>query len=48
VADEIKAGIGSQGQSAIRELVTGSTLERVALLSKQPDLIVRMLNKKCK
>jgi nucleotide-binding universal stress UspA family protein len=46
VADEIKAGlivIGSQGRSAIRELMTGSTLERIARLAKQPVLIVRSL-----
>jgi nucleotide-binding universal stress UspA family protein len=43
-ADEIKAGliiIGSQGHSAIRELMTGSTLENVVRLAKQPVLIVR-------
>lgn len=43
-ADEIKAGlivIGSQGRSAIRELMTGSTLESVVRLAKQPVLIVR-------
>jgi len=46
VADEIKAGlivIGSQGQSAIRELLTGSTLESVVRLAKQPVLIVGLL-----
>lgn len=43
-ADEIQAGlivIGSQGLSAIRELMTGSTLESVVRLAKQPILIVR-------
>jgi nucleotide-binding universal stress UspA family protein len=46
IADEIKAGlivIGSQGHSAIRELMTGSTLESVVRLAKQPVLIVRSL-----
>ena len=46
-ADEIKAGlivIGSQGRSAIRELLTGSTLESVVRLAKQPVLIVRSIN----
>lgn len=44
VADEIKAGLlilGSQGRSAIKELMTGSTLESVVRLAKQPVLIVR-------
>jgi len=43
-ADEIQAGlivIGSQGRSAIRELMTGSTLESVVRLAKQPVLVVR-------
>ncbi len=43
-ADEVKAGlivIGSQGRSAIRELLTGSTMESVVRLSKQPVLVVR-------
>ena len=43
-ADEIQAGlivIGSQGLSAIRELMIGSTLESVVRLAKQPVLIVR-------
>jgi len=42
-ADEIKAGlivIGSQGRSAISELMTGSTLESVVRLAKQPVLII--------
>ena len=46
-ADEIKAGliaIGSQGRSAIRELLTGSTLESVVRTAKQPVLILRALN----
>ena len=44
IADEMKAGLivlGSQGHSAIRELMTGSTLESVVRLAKQPILIVR-------
>ena len=43
-ADEIRAGliaIGSQGRSAIKELMTGSTLESVIRLAKQPILMVR-------
>lgn len=43
-ADEIQAGlivIGSHGRSAIRELLTGSTLESVVRLAKQPVLVVR-------
>lgn len=43
-ADEIQAGlivIGSQGLSAIRELLIGSTLEGVVRLAKQPVLVVR-------
>jgi len=46
IADEIKAGLivlGSQGHSAIRELMTGSTLESVVRLAKQPILIVRAI-----
>jgi len=45
-ADEIKAGlivIGYQGLSAIREFLTGSTLESVVRLAKQPVLIIRLL-----
>ncbi len=44
VADESKAGvivIGSQGRSAIRELISGSTLESVVRLAKQPVLIIK-------
>jgi nucleotide-binding universal stress UspA family protein len=44
LADEVKAGViilGSQGRSAIKELLTGSTLENVARLSRVPVLIVR-------
>lgn len=44
VADEIKAGIilmGSQGRSAIQEILTGSTLENVVRLAKQPVLVVK-------
>jgi len=44
LADELKTGmiiLGSQGRSAIQELLTGSTLENVARLSRLPVLIVR-------
>jgi nucleotide-binding universal stress UspA family protein len=44
VADETKVGLivmGSQGRSAIQELMTGSTLESVVRLAKQPVLMVR-------
>ena len=44
VADESKAGVilmGSQGRSAIREMMTGSTLESVVRFAKQPVLIVK-------
>lgn len=43
-ADDIKAGlivIGTQGRSAIRELMAGSTLESVVRMAKQPVLVVR-------
>lgn len=43
-ANETGAGLiilGSQGRSAIRELITGSTLESVVRLAKQPVLVVR-------
>lgn len=44
VADEVKAGvivIGSQGKSAIREWMIGSTLESVIRHARQPVLIIR-------
>ncbi len=44
VAEEVKAGIiviGSQGKSAIREWMTGSTTESVVRYARQPVLIVR-------
>lgn len=44
VADDINAGLivmGSKGQSAIREWLTGSTLESVVRYAKQPVLIVK-------
>lgn len=44
VADEARVGLivmGSQGRSAIQELRTGSTLESVVRLAKQPVLMVR-------
>jgi hypothetical protein len=40
VAKEIKAGslvLGSQGKSAIRELLTGSTLNNIMRLTELPD-----------
>jgi nucleotide-binding universal stress UspA family protein len=44
VAKEIKAGsliLGSQGKSAIRELLTGSTLDHIVRLTELPVLIVK-------
>ena len=44
LADETNASLivmGSQGRSAIRETLTGSTFENVARLSRQPVLVVR-------
>lgn len=44
VADEVKPGVivvGSQGCSPMQELRTGSTLESVVRLAKQPVLIIR-------
>jgi nucleotide-binding universal stress UspA family protein len=44
VADEFDASLivlGSQGRSAIREIMTGSTLESIIRLAKQPTLVVR-------
>jgi len=44
VADEQEVCLiilGSQGRSALRELLTGSTLENVVRLSRQPVLVVR-------
>lgn len=49
VANEVSAGLivmGSQGRSAIQELMTGSTLEGVVRLAQQPVLIVRAQNEK--
>lgn len=46
-ADEQKVGLivmGSQGRSAIQELLAGSTLENVIRLAKQPVLVVRSSN----
>jgi nucleotide-binding universal stress UspA family protein len=44
VAKEIKAGslvLGSQGKSAIRELLTGSTMNNIVRLTELPVLIVK-------
>jgi nucleotide-binding universal stress UspA family protein len=44
LADEIDASLivmGSQGRSAIREMLAGSTFENVARLSRKPVLVVR-------
>jgi len=37
--------MGSQGRSAIQELVTGSTMENVIRLAKQPVLVIRLPNR---
>ncbi len=44
VADEMNVSLivlGSQGRSAVREMLAGSTFENVARLSRQPVLVVR-------
>jgi nucleotide-binding universal stress UspA family protein len=44
VADEMDGSLivlGSQGRSAVQEMLAGSTFENVARLSRQPVLIVR-------
>jgi nucleotide-binding universal stress UspA family protein len=44
VADEMEVSLivlGSQGRSAVREMLAGSTFENVARLSRQPVLVVR-------
>jgi nucleotide-binding universal stress UspA family protein len=44
VADEMDVSLivlGSQGRSAVREMLAGSTFENVARLSRQPVLVVR-------
>ncbi|MEZ0397395.1 MAG: universal stress protein [Anaerolineales bacterium] len=44
VADEMDVSLivlGSQGRSAVREILAGSTFENVARLSRQPVLVVR-------
>jgi nucleotide-binding universal stress UspA family protein len=46
VADELEISLivlGSQGRSAVREMLAGSTFENVARLSRQPVLVVRPL-----
>lgn len=44
VADEIEASLivlGSQGRSAVREMIAGSTFENVVRLCRQPVLVIR-------
>lgn len=44
VADEIEASLivlGSQGRSAVREMLAGSTFENVVRLCRQPVLVIR-------